>query len=341
MNAIWNKWTADQTRWDTIKLNKPSLNRFEFFDEYIVKTQVDETIPRGERWGQDGIPWPDLKFRPYLTKWPAKQTTGWYAHRAIPFPYPRPVPSVSITGFCHLDFASVRDIFFSLSWRAFTTSGFNADIACLDRNSTEAYGVGICYMDIPMRDCGSSNLAYDKTADDFRRGVKQDIVYPDWMKQSSSGTTSSKLRDNVKVAHWINGLRLGTGKDWNVSVSAKGNESITVKAEGSTNLSYFNVCYFYWDDVKTNVFCKTFKTAKNASVHEEVIDFGTKFSSKPKFFLALTDFNIWSERNMRIQTEVKELTQSHAVVKVHTWEESKIFELGFVCIAVPDRVGLY
>jgi H-type lectin domain len=102
-------------------------------------------------------------------------------------------------------------------------------------------------------------------------------------------------------------------------------------------MTYISLKYVVWDETKCPFVCKSFKTPKDTRSHDAKIEFGRKFDKPPKFFFSLTELNLNSTKNVRIASQVKELTKDYALVNMGTWVDESIFhQLSFICLALPD-----
>jgi hypothetical protein len=302
-----------------VTISNPSSNVFDFFKSYAVKTKV----------GLDP---------PYIRSDPEWQIKGSYVFRPVPFPYLRRAPKNVLMGIAELDYGIDKSIFFDTARRTISSStGFDADIGdALDRGRTSCYGLGISWMDVPRNINAWSddfNLDFRESAATFQKIAKKEVPFTTWWQER---------KQDVKVVSWIRGLDLGIGHDFKISMSVNNMSSIEVKAGGDTDLTLVKVKYFMWLESKVNVFSKDVTVTLTGNTHDERIDFGNdKFGAKPKFFWALTGFDVDSKHNLRLRSSVKELTKDHAILSISTWADTKINGVSFVCIACPDIIELF
>jgi hypothetical protein len=274
---------------------------------------------------------------------PLQRPVDDWVTRSVPFPFPRNACAI-IAGPANLDYGSSKDLCADTHWSTagIGTDGFEADTGlAFDERATDCYNLGFSWIDVPSDYWQSVEVAalpvtmppekFNNSQHTLKIGSK--FLTPD----------TKKFLPTTKMACWIGGIRLKTSHDYNVSISMKEGPTVEIQTGGDTQMTYISLNYVVWDETKCPIFFKNFKTTpKDKKSHDEKIDFGGKFDKPPKFFFSFTELNLKSTKNVRIASEVKELTKDHALVNVNTWEDESIFhQLGLICLALPDINQLY
>jgi hypothetical protein len=103
---------------------------------------------------------------------------------------------------------------------------------------------------------------------------------------------------------------------------------------GNTNLHSVQATWIAFPASKDGVWSGSFSSEDSPGDFSGQADFGATFSKTPSVFMALTEFNISHDKNLRVKLGVDSVTTSSLSWSISTWEDSVLHMVRGVYVAL-------